>query len=243
MCVWFLCAHFCVCLGVWHRAISLSYSTWWRVTHVDSQCPTPTLFLLHLSYSSISPSHTQSLNFSLGLGVRPSGLFPLHQSSHYLSFSVTYSDRLAISSWHLDSLLFLPRSFYFIAYSLSLHFCSSSLISYLPFNPYSHLLTVWRSGSRAYSLVCLPFHLCCCLRHHWIVLCLCFSPFFLTHISIVNSHDSNYLITSTCTDTHACIQCISLQYVHQLITHPVEPSVGSRAVARILSQLRNLTSN
>lgn len=79
------------------RVLCFSYSAWWRVIQMLS--PAPTLPLLPLT-------STQPLNFSFALCVQPCGLCPL-QSSHYLSFSVTSSDGLAITitSWHLDILL------------------------------------------------------------------------------------------------------------------------------------------
>lgn len=65
--------------------------------------------------SSPSPIHlfhpfcTPHLNFSLGLCLQPSGLSPLHHSSHYLSvsFSMTRNDQPSVPDTLISSSLFL----------------------------------------------------------------------------------------------------------------------------------------
>lgn len=172
-----VCSYVCECLRVCHRAISHMMKSHSRAFPCG---PPPTLFLPRLSLPSYLPySTSQFLTWPFR---QPSGLSPLHQSSHYLSFSVTSSDWLTISPWHFNVLIspslflfsFTHNATVFIAYSLSLHFCPSSLISYLPLNPYSHLLTVCWSGSLSNT-----FFLCCCHRQ-WIVLC--FIPFYYSYI-------------------------------------------------------------
>lgn len=86
------------------------------------------------SHPSLPPFHTQPLNFSLGLCVQPSGLSPLHHSSHYLSVSFLNDTQWpAISSWHLDILPAPSPPVFLFTYTadLSLFSLFLSLTSFL----------------------------------------------------------------------------------------------------------------
>lgn len=171
-----LCALVCVCVP-----------SAWATPHDEGslacfpRCPATNLFLLiSHTHPSLPPSRAQPLSFSFGLCVQPSGLSSL-QSSHYLSFSGTSNDGLAIASWHLDILPFVVLRLSLLLTS-SLHSCSASLISYLPFNPHRHLFTVCCPGSLSYFFL-FPFQQLSAQPLHYE---LCFIPWSVTHNSYVN---------------------------------------------------------
>lgn len=62
---------------------------------------------------SLPPFHAETLNFSLGLCVQPSGLSQLHHNSHYLSvsFSMTQNDQPSLPDTLIPFLLLLCQAF------------------------------------------------------------------------------------------------------------------------------------
>ncbi len=168
-----LCAGVCVCVWLswvmWHRAISLSYSTWWRVSHV--------LFPVPPNLSFISPSLPLLVTWSTSQFFT----WPLRPALWPLSPSPELS--LPLSLWHsVMGWPSLPDTSIFLSVSVSplfsftqaatlsitcflwLHLFSSSVISYLPFNPHRHLFTVFGSDTLSNILILsLCFNFCCCL--------------------------------------------------------------------------------
>lgn len=120
----------------------------------------------------------------------------------------------------------------FIAYSLSLHFCSSSLISYLPFNPYSHLLSGSLSNTPFLCFflpsVLLPPHsqwivLYSSLCHSYI-LYQCHSYLWLLYSTLVSLQQMSY-IWKWASISHCSLYCSF--YSHPVLFYPVAENTHS----------------